>query len=816
MTLQETKAPDAAPSPVGVEQILLLHHSHFDVGYTHSQPVVWELQREFIDQALDWLEQTSALPDGTRPKWTCEASEPLRRWLETASSSQRDRFRRLLHDGRIGVGALRWHASAGSNRDGLRRLLDGKAELELELGTQLRVACQHDVTGVPWPLADVLLDADVDLFVMATNTHLGRAVQPRPGMFMWEAPSGRRLRVLNGHHYTMFDQLLFSWEDSVERMNEGWQALRLHLDTAGYSLPFLYLTSACAPVMWDNAPPNPFLPDLVARWNASGFGPRVQYVTFEDVRTHALAVPERALPVLRGDWTDYWSFGYGSAPIATGLSRRAQSLIAASAFLGDGAREVLGRAIDRLDLYDEHTFGYWDSANEHPQAQTTELLKQALAYEGYELASFVAMDRLERLGENPVADKGIKGVLVCNPSAEAVRIRPRVPAGWCAMSEPETERTYRASRMTYDGRSWEDCYPGEAHRCLAPVELEPMSWRIVPLTEDACEAAGDEARPTHTVESIAVERRETNLALIARHSRRRGTIETSHYRFEYEPDSGRIVSLADKRRELLNLAAGLDFFAYVRERADALDEGSRNAFYQRDLDNEKFDISCWKAWSPIREPATRITRCDVREHSGRVTFERAIDAPGVIRLIQRITFSADDPLIQLEAELELEPEASPQSVYFAFPLAAAGGWEAIYDTAGQPVRLDEDQLPGACRNWVTVDTFAAIGNSGGAAALFCIDAPLVQFGDFHFGPPVDAVPRPENPLLLAWPINNYWDTNFPRVQRGRIRLRYGFMSFDSLDADALLARGHAVRRPALVWPVTTNGRTGSSGPLRAA
>jgi len=28
--------------------------------------------------------------------------------------------------------------------------------------------------------------------------------------------------VLNGNHYTMFDQLLYAWDDSVERMKEGW------------------------------------------------------------------------------------------------------------------------------------------------------------------------------------------------------------------------------------------------------------------------------------------------------------------------------------------------------------------------------------------------------------------------------------------------------------------------------------------------------------------------------------------------------------------------------------------------------------------
>jgi hypothetical protein len=62
----------ASPS---VHEILLLHHSHMDVGYTHSQPILGEFRNEYITQAIDWLEQTADMPGGARPKWTCEVGE---------------------------------------------------------------------------------------------------------------------------------------------------------------------------------------------------------------------------------------------------------------------------------------------------------------------------------------------------------------------------------------------------------------------------------------------------------------------------------------------------------------------------------------------------------------------------------------------------------------------------------------------------------------------------------------------------------------------------------------------------------------------
>ena len=130
------------------------------------------------------------------------------------------------------------------------------------------------------------------------------------------------------------------------------------------------------------------------------------------------------------------------------------------------------------------------------------------------------------------------------------------------------------------------------------------------------------------------------------------------------------------------------------------------------------------------------------------------------------------------------------------------------------MRADEDQLPGACRNWVASETLAAMWDEKGGVALFAPDAPTVQFGDFHFGRPLDRLPRPADPMLLAWPVNNYWDTNTPRVQAGRIQLRYGFVTFGKCDLAALRVRAELFRQPLLAWPITSGGRGRDEGRFR--
>jgi hypothetical protein len=710
---------------------------------------------------------------------------------------------------------MRWNTASLVDRAGLRRLLDGKAELEDLLGAPIRVAAQHDVDGVPWPLADELIDAGVDLFVMAINPHLGRAVGPRPGMFRWEAPSGRTIRVFNGNHYTMFDQLLLAWDDSVDRMVEGWSTVTRRLEDIGYDLDFVYLTTTASPVLWDNAPPNPFMPGLVERWNRAARGPRIRYVTFDDLRERALAVDERRLPVLRGDWTDYWSFGYGSAPAATAVNQRAKSLgRAAQTLFPTENASTLTAANDRADLYDEHTWSYFDPAPEHPQAQAIETLKKSYAHEAHELAAFAVMDGLERVAMNPAADKNIAGVLLANPGATPLTVRPRLPAAWLEPTQPSTERSYRASRMFYDNRPWVGEFPGSSSVAFGPVELPPYSWRSIPL-DQLPEASGGVV-VVHEIEAINLDRRELNFAPVLKRERRIGRIESPFHVLRYDVRSGRILSLVDlaQGRELVDTTSELDFFSFVRERTDALVDGSRYAFYERDLDREKFDESCWQDWKPVRERATRVLETSVIAEDRRVTLERRLEAPGMAHLVQRVSLLADDPVIHLEVELELTPDPSPHGIYLAFPLALAAGWQAMFDTAGATVRLDVDQLAGACRNWATTETLAAMWDEDGGVALLTPDAPLVQFGDFHFGRPLDSVPRPENPLLLAWPVNNYWDTNFPLVQTGRFTLRYGLLTSRNMDAAVLREHAERFRQPPLVWPITTGGRTDGEGRLR--
>ena len=80
-----------------ISELLLLHHTHSDIGYTNPQPVFWELSRQFIDQAIDLCEATSEYPDDSKMRWTCEVTSTVLHWL--------DHRRRIANQTDAGAGA---------------------------------------------------------------------------------------------------------------------------------------------------------------------------------------------------------------------------------------------------------------------------------------------------------------------------------------------------------------------------------------------------------------------------------------------------------------------------------------------------------------------------------------------------------------------------------------------------------------------------------------------------------------------------------------------------------------------------------------
>ncbi|HEU0164472.1 MAG TPA: hypothetical protein VFQ54_05455, partial [Thermomicrobiales bacterium] len=84
----------------------IVHHSHYDIGYTDPQSTVLEAQLNFIDYALELATLTDDWPSDAQFRWNIEVNWPLKHWLRTRPKHAREALLRRVKEGRFEVHAL--------------------------------------------------------------------------------------------------------------------------------------------------------------------------------------------------------------------------------------------------------------------------------------------------------------------------------------------------------------------------------------------------------------------------------------------------------------------------------------------------------------------------------------------------------------------------------------------------------------------------------------------------------------------------------------------------------------------------------------
>ncbi len=377
---------------------------------------------------------------------------------------------------------------------------------------------------------------------------------------------------------------------------------------------------------------------------------------------------------------------------------------------------------------------------------------------------------MEELALNPVQSGKPEGVLVFNPTQYPQLVDVRLPKDYVYEGRHLAANRFKFQQNNTD-TNWNENVFGQ-------VEVPAFGWRKVPLKE-----LKKIDSPRITVD--------------------KSFIESEYYKLEFEPETGRIIRLFDKQRnwEMFDQSSEWTLFQFVQERVDPLHHlENRAALFPRDVEKGNNNISCWNhEWKALRRGATRLIQCTVNKHESGATLLTKWEGPGVDGLEQKVTLFWNRPEIEFWAGLRKQDIRIPESIYFTFPLNLEK-WRATFDSAGTFVELDKQQLPGACKDWVTVDNVVSVYDQDKGVTLACPDAPLVQIGDFNFGKEQKSIPRNERPLLLAWPMNNYWDTNFCATQPGFVSFKYVLSSFATYSSSEARSVGALSYDPVQVFP----------------
>ncbi|MCZ7635813.1 MAG: hypothetical protein M5U12_07070 [Verrucomicrobia bacterium] len=499
----------------------------------------------------------------------------------------------------------------------------------------------------------------------------------------------------------------------------------------------------------DNAPPDTQTVDKVVAWNRKYAAPRVIIGLagefFRELeRRHGPQLPEFA-----GDLTPYWEDGAGSTARETALNRRsadrlsqAESLFARLA-PADRPAGDFETAWKNVLLYSEHTWGAHNSIAEPdvPFVVDQWRVKQAFALDA---------DRQSR---------ALLDAALASSSSAALS-----PAVVDVFNTTQWERTDLVTLT-----------PGQSGRATSvtddrgqPVPSQRLaSGRLAFLAENV---------PPFGAKRFRLSARP---ALSQGQARIEGlTLHTATLSVAVDPTTGALRSL---RRQ------GLE--------AEFVDPQAPVG-----LNDYRYVLGTNVAGALTNGPVT-VRVIDPGPLVATVRVESS--APGCRRLVREIQLVDGLDYVALVNHVDREAVREKDSVHFGFGFHVPGGMVRM-ETPWAVVRPNIDQLPGACRNWFTVQRWVDVSNSDHGITWAPLDAPLLQVGAITanlLGPVGWDEWLPEaldSTTLYSWAQNNHWFTNYKADQPGLTTFRYLLRPHAGGYHAANAARfGHETSRPLL-------------------
>lgn len=753
-----------------VETLYLIHHSHTDLCYTHDQPIVWDLHGRFIEEAVRLADKYAGSDTDGAFRWTVENTAVFNEWLKRTSPESIERFVQLEKAGRIEVTGMFANLTPLLDADELIESLQLVGKLRAQYGFTINHAMNCDVNGESWSLVDLLLDAGIEGFTMAINTHFGGAPLNRPDVFWWEGPSGRKILAYSGWPYDA------GWRYGIghdEKLLESWwPRIQQRLEEINYPLPVLMAQSFHP--FGDNGPAFEGFTTFIDEWNAQGKSPHLVLATprmwWQAVKPYA-----QRLPTYRGDWTDFWNFGAVSSAAEQATNRnsrarlRSADAVAAAtlavtpplltAHLQRVMKQYREEAWKNLIVWDEHSWGA-DLSLRAPHSEDTLSQwhhKAHVAYQARSLGLMLQRDAIADLSRY-VQRQNADDLLVFNPLPWA-----RTVFGELAyhVTHPRGVPEDATSGRHAQDRVWStDLYAEAAQTPAGKAEQGRLS--LPPTTI-----------PGYGFTTV---KRSELVEVKPEIFREDAVVENARFRLVFDAQVGGVRSLYDKElhKEWFDVSVGYPLNGFVHEEvADKEYPWPRWLMFFMQWESEQVERKRgWKpGWRANRRQPSRLKTHRVYETPFGVRVIQVLEAPGITGdLVQSTFLPRGESFVEFESWWVMSQTTHPEATYLLFPFQVPGATTRI-DLGGQPFVAGEEQIPGVCYDYFTAQQWVDFSNDEVGVTIALPDNPIVQVGDFHFGDN-QAGFTSERAMLLGWVTNNYWETNFRAHQAGGVHARY--------------------------------------------
>lgn len=763
-------------SPAKKWTLLAVPHEHLDIGFTDYQAKVAQLQSHVLDEVMHLIDAHPNFvysPDGY---WV------IQQFMDGSKGQDRDRLLQLVRSKRLFIPAQYANLLTGfPTVETLIRSLYPSFRFDRRSGEEFNYANITDVPSYSWSYASILAAAGLKYFLAGCDQIRGPILtlshlQER-SPFWWEGPDGQKVLMWYSNGYGQIGDLfglppqVVTGVDAVPRFLETYPA-------AEYKPDLMLLFGA----QYENSDFHSQNSTIADAWNNIYAYPRLRYSGF----AQALAAIERdehdSIPVIRGDGGPYWEDGIASDAGYAAMNREteqrtlsAEKLSTLALMLSSNAsppEDALRHLWQDLMLFDEHTWGAFASISAPKIEESTEQLavKDAFATRAHDEMQYV-LERAMAALSNQIQEPANTWV-VFNPLNWQRN-------GWVELDLQEGSELVDLG--THQPVRYEVLFTSGSYKHIRFVAqgIPPLGYRCYREQKATAKTAPQPAPSSSPA------------------------IENAYYRIVLDPSHGAVESIFDKQlqKELVRPGSAYRFGQYLY--VSGGDQPPRNRLL--DFDNNFSEplpelvvhgAADGHLLSISREPFGTVARME----------SSTLNTP---RIMTEVVLFDSEKKVALAYRIRKRPVYGKEAVYFAFPFAMAQP-QFRYDVQNGYVDPAKDQLPGAGKEWFSVQHWIEARGSGLDAAIVPVDAPLVTLGDVWRGTwPMDFGKRPAN--IFSYAMNNYWWTNYRAAQGGDFTFRYVITSGASLAPEKLARLGWEEMTPLEVNQIVPTDKT--SNPL---
>ncbi|MDD4191394.1 MAG: hypothetical protein PHI28_08685 [Mangrovibacterium sp.] len=758
----------------GIEQVIVVYKTHFDIGYSETvQQVVHDYRTSMCDKVLEAIDKNRNQPRDKQFVWTI-SGWPMKQILWKGQSPDRkQKIEQAIRDGNLAIHAFPFtmHTETSDPED-LVRGLNISSTLARKYGQPLSTSAKmSDVPGQSWIIPTLFTHAGIKFYHMGgpvVNKALGL-----PPFFWWEGPDGSRLLTLYNNGYGSDPLPPADWPYKT------WVYINMTGDNQG--------------------PPSPKTVEKDLDFYKN-LGIKATVGKMDDFAEMIMKEDLSKLPVVRSDIGDPWIHGSMSMPEASKLAQNIRPDIGGLDKLttlekiwgiyNPDQRKTISEAYEQSLLYSEHT---WGLANQHyikvPYREDwLELWAQGLPPQ-YKLMEGSWRDKAGYI--NHIQDlvtvpyKDVVASLADNVQVEGNRIVVYNPLPWRRDGEIELD-----TRLIF-GNDFVSLKPVDGGSTIAVSHEYPAIENKAPMSRFVVKDIPPMGYRTYIASNEKAETPEMS----ADHNS--GVIESPFFKATIDASQGRIVSLIDKRtgKELVDTKAPQGFGQYFYERFgyQQISEWIEKSLYpQYQAHRFLFAAYDMPKDGPYNSalPQDMTLKVEKSAIDVKAVMTGTIPGPGQPQKVSiSLVLSGINPTADIEVSWQKQPDTWPEAAWICLPFKCDNPKFRL-GRLGADVDPVKDMVTDNANYhlwWVNNGVAVYNGNTGEGVGICSQDAPVVSLGEpgqYRF----DKRYEPTKPYVYLNLYNNQWRTNFPAwIGNGqRMNARVRIQAFDKFTTESSL------------------------------